>query len=82
MLNLKMLSFKRLLYWVCLFLLASSAGMWAWNTLAELFGWPQMLYKHVLAAMVLFVLMKWICLVPSRPGERFSLIHPDRTKPQ
>ena len=30
--------------------------------------------------LVLFVLMKWIFFLPSRPGERFSLIHPDRTE--
>lgn len=82
MLHLKRLSLKQALYGVCLFLLASSAGMWAWNTLAELFGWPHMLYKHVLAMVVLFVLVRWMFWVPRHPGERFSLMLPDRTESQ
>ena len=59
------LQYKKYAYVVGLFLLLSIAGLWSWNTLAELFGWPPVQYKHVLAVLVLLVLTKWI-LMPHR----------------
>ena len=57
--------YKKYAYVVGLFLLVSIVGLWSWNTLAELFNGPQAQYKHVLAALGLLVVTKWI-LVPHR----------------
>lgn len=50
---------KHILYGIGLFVLASVAGLWAWNTLAELFSLPQAQYKHVVAASFLLLVLKW-----------------------
>jgi hypothetical protein len=52
-------NYKYLLYTVCLFLLTSVARLWSWNTIAELFNWPQTQYKHAIAALVLLLILKW-----------------------
>lgn len=52
-------NYKYLVYIACLFLLTSVAGLWSWNTIAELFNWPEAQYKHVLAAFVLLLILKW-----------------------
>jgi hypothetical protein len=50
---------KYYFYGVMLVLLASVMGLWAWNTLAELFSGPQAQYKHVLALLVVLAMVKW-----------------------
>ena len=50
---------------VIAFLLASVAGLWSWNTLAELFTWPQAQYRHALAAL-LFLFVAGRILSPAR----------------
>jgi len=47
------------LYIISLFLLATIAAYWAWNSLSELFNLPQVGYKHVLAAFILLGILKW-----------------------
>jgi len=54
---------KHLLYVTGLFILASVAGLWSWNTLSELFNMPQAQYKHVLAAFFLLLILRW-SLIP------------------
>lgn len=49
---------KYYLYAIGLFILASVAGLWSWNTLAELFSLPQAHYRHVLAAFVLLLILR------------------------
>jgi uncharacterized membrane protein YqjE len=44
--------------YVCLFILLSVFGLWAWNTIAELFTWPQAQYKHLIAAMCLLLVVR------------------------
>jgi hypothetical protein len=36
--------------------------MWSWNTLAELFNAPQAQFKHVIAALVLLLSLRWAVL--------------------
>lgn len=50
---------KNFLYAVGLFLLASVAGLWSWNTLSELLNLPQAQYKHVIAAFFLILILRW-----------------------
>jgi hypothetical protein len=45
-----------------LFLLASVAALWSWNTLSELFSLPQAQYRHALAALVLLLVIRWSLL--------------------
>ena len=58
---------------VALFLLASIASLWSWNTLAELFAWPQAEYRHALAALaILYVIRRILFTVrrtPDNPQE-------------
>ncbi len=53
------INYKYIFYTACLFLLMSVAGLWSWNTISELFNWPQAQYRHVLAVFVLFLVIKW-----------------------
>jgi hypothetical protein len=53
------LNYKPVFHAVALFLLASIAGLWSWNTLSELFNLPPAQYKHVLAVALLLLLLKW-----------------------
>lgn len=53
------LSHKHYFYAIGMFLLATVAGLWSWNTLSELFSFPQAQYKHVLAAFILLLILKW-----------------------
>ena len=50
---------KGYIYAIALFVLASIAGLWSWNTLSELFNLPPAEYKHVLAAFILLLILKW-----------------------
>lgn len=73
------LRYKKYLYVVGLFLLLSIAGLWSWNTLAELFDGPHAQYKHVLAALGLLVMTKWI-LMPHGANFRRGKHHIQRTR--
>jgi hypothetical protein len=53
------LNYKPYVHTVALFLLASMAGLWSWNTLSELFNLPSAQYKHVLAMALLLLSLKW-----------------------
>lgn len=69
------LRYKKYAYAITFFLLVSIAGLWSWNTLAELLNGPHAQYKHVLAALGLLVITKWI-LTPrgaSAHGSRHCL---------
>lgn len=50
---------KHFLYVIGLFILASVAGLWSWNTISELFNLPHAQYKHALAAFFLLLIVKW-----------------------
>jgi len=50
---------KHYLYAVATFVLATIGGLWAWNTLSELFSLPHAQYKHILAAGVLLIIFRW-----------------------
>lgn len=52
------LNHKYYFYAIGLFLLATIAGLWSWNTLSELFNFPQAQYKHVLGAFILLLILK------------------------
>jgi hypothetical protein len=52
------LTHKQYFYAIGLFLLATIAGLWSWNTLSELFNFPQAQYKHVLAVFILLLILK------------------------
>lgn len=52
--------YKRYLYAISLFLLTTIASLWSWNTLSGMFGLPQVQYRHVLAAFVLLLILKWV----------------------
>lgn len=45
-----------------LLILVPIAGLWSWNTLAELFNAPQAQFKHVIAALVLLLSLRWAVL--------------------
>lgn len=34
-------------------------GLWAWNTVSELFNGPVAQYKHVVAALILLAIVRW-----------------------
>jgi len=34
-------------------------GLWAWNTVSELFNGPVAQYKHVVAALMLLAIVRW-----------------------
>jgi hypothetical protein len=40
-------------------LLATVFGLWAWNTVSELFNGPVAQYKHVVAALILLAMFRW-----------------------
>lgn len=56
---------RRALLAMVAFLFAAVAGLWSWNTLADLFAWPQAEYRHALAAVAILYLARWI-LFPAR----------------
>lgn len=62
----KRLKFKHAVLLALLIIAASIASLWSWNTLAELFNGPQAQYKHVLAAAVAVVVLRWTLLSPAR----------------
>ena len=51
---------KHVSYAVLFFILFSSMGLWAWNTLSELFSFPHAQYKHIVAAIIIGFFVRWI----------------------
>ncbi|HUV22760.1 MAG TPA: hypothetical protein VMZ32_13275 [Gammaproteobacteria bacterium] len=52
------LNYKHYFHGVALFILATIAGLWSWNTLSELFNLPAAQYQHVLAVVLLLLVLK------------------------
>ena len=42
-----------------LFLLITVFGLWAWNTLSELYSGPVAQYKHIVTALLLLAILRW-----------------------
>lgn len=57
---------------VGLYLLATIAVLWSWNTLPELFNLPAAQYKHVLAATTLLLVFKFSVCGNHRISHHFS----------
>jgi len=53
------INYKNLFFATGLFLLASMAALWSWNTLAGLFNLPLAEYRHVIAVFILLYILKW-----------------------
>lgn len=66
--------YRELFHAAGLWLPASCAGLWAWNTLSELFVLSQARYRHALAALCLLAILKWV-VTPGR-GARHGMPHP------
>jgi len=50
---------KRAAWLLAGFLCITIFGLWAWNTLSELFSGPVAQYKHIVAALILLVIARW-----------------------
>ena len=53
------INFKSVVIAIGSFLVMSVFALWAWNTLSELYNFPMAQYKHVLAAAVMVLLIRW-----------------------
>jgi hypothetical protein len=51
--------FRQLFIGIAAFAVISIAGLWSFNTLAEVLAWPQAQYKHAIAAIVLLLVLRW-----------------------
>jgi hypothetical protein len=58
-LHLKQFNWKKATSLTLGFILVAVLGLWAWNTLSELYGGPVAQYKHVVAALILLFLVRW-----------------------
>jgi glycopeptide antibiotics resistance protein len=59
--------FKYLFHAIFYLFIASALILWSWNTLAELFNWPQAQLRHAAALLVPFAMVVWTArTVPSR----------------
>jgi len=54
---------------VVLLALVLLAGLWSWNTLAELFNAPHAQFRHMVAALVLLLSLRWVVL-PGRHANK------------
>ena len=70
---------KYILYTIGLFLAASIAGLWSWNTLSELFNWPLVQYRHVLAIFILLIIVRWSLFTKHRGFKPLSAGEPGHT---
>ncbi len=50
---------KHYLRAAALFVLVSVMALWSWNTISELWGLPHAQYKHVVAAFILLLTIRW-----------------------
>jgi hypothetical protein len=55
-----------------IFLLVTVFGLWAWNTISELYNGPAAQYKHVVAALLLLAILRW----PLQRAGRQRLVSP------
>ena len=62
-----------IIFTAALLILVPIAGLWSWNTLAELFNAPQAQFKHVIAVVVLLLSLRWV-LLPNRHGKKDHLV--------
>ena len=62
--------YKHWLYGAGVFLAASIAVLWSWNTLVALFEGPAIQYKHAVAIMLAVALFKWTFHRPPGGGRR------------
>ena len=44
---------------IVMLLVTTVFGLWAWNTVSELFNGPLAQYKHVVAALILLAIVRW-----------------------
>jgi hypothetical protein len=49
---------KHLLAACLAFVAIATAGLWSWNTLADLFGAPEAQFRHVIAAVTLLATLR------------------------
>lgn len=70
---------KHVLYATGLFLSVSICGLWAWNTLSELFNWPHVQYRHVLAIFILLIIVRWGLFATHRGFKPLSAGDPDHS---
>lgn len=77
----KHFNFRHILTSAAVFIVLSVLGLWSWNTLAPLFDGPQAQYKHVLAAAVALLILRWSLPggFPLRPLRHNCKIHPGRS---
>ena len=68
---------KQVFFTIGLFLAASIAGLWSWNTLSELFNWPLVAYKHVLAVFILLIIVRWSLFAGRRGFKPLSAENPE-----
>jgi hypothetical protein len=52
-------------------LLVTVFGLWAWNTISELYNGPVAQYKHVVAALLLLAILRW----PMQRADRKRLVN-------
>lgn len=52
------------------FLVITVFGLWAWNTLSELFNGPVAQYKHIVAALLLLAILRWPLRSKTHPMNR------------
>jgi len=70
--------FKHWIYMISVFLAASVAALWSWNTLSELYSWPLAQFKHVLAVFILLLLIRWSLFAKHHRSNRLSGLYPDQ----
>ena len=51
---------KKYLAFVGMLVLIPIAGLWSWNTIADLAGIPLIQYKHAVAGMVFILSVSWL----------------------
>lgn len=56
--------FRPIFIAIIAFALLSVVALWSFNTLSELFSWPQAQYKHAIAAIALLFIAKWALTSP------------------
>ena len=50
---------RKIVIYTGAFALLSLLMLWSFNTLSELFGWPEARYKHAIAACALLLILRW-----------------------
>jgi hypothetical protein len=68
----KQFDWKHAVKFCVIFLLITVFGLWAWNTISELYNGPVAQYKHVVSALLLLAILRW----PVQRAERKRLVNP------